>query len=228
METKEYRFGRLNCLCCRNEASEDVAYVLYPMDFLGSWIEKASELYGTSIVVITGMDWDNDLTPWPAVGVPKGSLDFKGLASDFLHELTSDVIPSIERELGLTDGLKSRTLVGVSLSGLFTLWQWAQTDFFRNIATLSGSFWYDGFVQWIVGRQFAGKSGKCYMLLGEDEPHSANRTFSKVGACTEEIVAYLRRQGIDVDYDTVPGNHYQYPIERLDKAFTSIFSKPQD
>lgn len=36
-------------------------------------------------------------------------------------------------------------MAGVSLSGLFALWQWLMNDTFRNIISLSGSFWYAGF-----------------------------------------------------------------------------------
>ena len=61
------------------------------------------------------------------------------------------------------------------------------------------------------------------MLLGDDEPRSRNQLFSAVGKCTDEIVGYIRRQGVDITYRTVPGNHYQYPIERLDMAMSAIY-----
>ncbi len=65
--------------------------------------------------MITGMDWDNDLTPWKAKGVPSGSADFKGLAPQFLSFLKERLIPEIEKELNVSSGVE-RTLAGVSLS----------------------------------------------------------------------------------------------------------------
>lgn len=61
-----------------NKSADRICYVLYPLDSLEEWIEEAAQKFGVSIAVITGMDWNNDLTPWPATGVPPGSPDFKG------------------------------------------------------------------------------------------------------------------------------------------------------
>ena len=221
MKTEKYSFGKLNCLCCGNPDSDKAAYILYPLNRLEKWIAPAAEEFGTSIVIITGMDWDNDLTPWPATGVPAGAPDFKGLAQEFFDKLTQEVIPALETAMNLRNDVE-RSLVGISLSGLFALWQWPQSEFFRNIATLSGSYWYEGFVEWVSRQSFSGKTGKCYMLLGEEEPRQGNAAFSRVGDCTEEIAARLRRQGVESTYETVPGNHFQYPIERLNRAFAYL------
>lgn len=210
-------------MCCRNDASEKIAYILYPLGDMDAWILNAADRYGVSICCISGMDWNDDLTPWPAPGVPKGDPDFKGRGPQFLARLTGSLIPEIERRLGIA-GKPERTLIGISLSGLFALWQWPQSDFFDNIATLSGSYWYEGFVEWVERQAFSGKRGVCYMLLGEDEPHVRNNVFRRVGDCTEKIVGYLRRQGVDVTYNMVPGNHYQHTLERLDRAMHHIFT----
>lgn len=222
MEIKKIPFGNLTCTCFSRPGSGRVAYVLYPLEAMDSWIAQASERYRSSIVVISGMDWDNDLTPWKAPGVPEGSPAFKGGAGEFFNRLTEIVIPSIEHSMDL-DAAPERTLIGVSLSGLFALWQWPQSDFFRNIATLSGSFGYEDFVQWVSQQPFTDKTGLCFMLLGEAEPRSRNPIFATVGKCTGEIVDYLRRQGVRITYKTVEGNHYQYPLRRLDMALSHIY-----
>lgn len=222
METEKISIGALHLLCAVNPGASDIAYILYPMDNLQDWASGAAERYGVSVVVVTGMDWDDDLTPWGAPGEPQGSPAFKGLAPGFLDTLTHDTLPALEQRYGI-DGSVTRSLVGVSLSGLFALWQWPQCDMFRNIATLSGSFWYEGFEQWVMSRSFSGKKGRCYMLLGKEEPFSPVPAFRKVGVCTEKIVGYLRRQGVDVTYDIVPGNHFQFGLQRLDKAFTHLY-----
>lgn len=221
MKTEVFPVGTLQIRTAINSESKKIAYILYPMDVLGEWIAPAARKYGVSIAVITNMDWDNDLTPWTAPGQPKRSPDFEGKSPEFLKTLTGSVIPEIDRRYSLQKDIE-RTLVGVSLSGLFTLWQWPLSGMFQNIATLSGSFWYDGFEQWVLRQSFSGKNGKCYMLLGEEEPHSKVPAFRKVGVCTENIVEFLRRRGIGITYDIVPGNHFQYGIERLNKAFENL------
>lgn len=222
MKTEIYNIGSLQIHSAINPECDKIAYILYPLDMLEKWLEPAAERYGVSIVAITNIDWDNDLSPWPAPGQPKGNPDFEGNAPEFLATLTKVVVPEIDRRFSLPRNIE-RTLVGVSLSGLFTLWQWPQCGIFRNIATLSGSYWYDGFEQWIFHQSFSDKKGRCYMLLGEEEPHSNNPAYRKVGVCTENIVGYMRRQGVHITYNMVPGNHFQYGIERLNKAFDNLF-----
>lgn len=218
-----YRIANLKIVSVM-ESTERICYVLYPLDCLGEWIEEAARKFGVSIAVITGMDWDDDLTPWPAKGEPPGSPGFKGKASGFLSTFITEVIPAIEQRMDLTDRIE-RTLAGVSLSGLFALWQWMTKDTFHNIICLSGSFWYDGFVAWIKSQYVPEKTGKAYFLLGDLEAKTKVKAFRPVQADSIEIVRYLHDNGIDDVFELVPGNHYQYGEQRLDRAFTWMFRR---
>ncbi len=221
--TQTIEIGGLHCLCSSSRRKDSVAYILYPMDMLEGWIEPAAEKYDTTIVVITGMDWQNVFSPWPAPGVPKGTPAFKGESPEFLQLLQQTVIPQLEHSLGMAPDVE-RTLVGVSMSGLFSLWQWMVCDTFTNIASLSGSFWYEGFLEWMKSRPIPAKSGKGYFLLGDQESKSNVTAFNSVGENTQEILALLRAAGIDTVFQSVPGNHYADPIPRLNSAFTDIYS----
>ncbi len=213
----------LQCLCSTVERKDRIAYILYPMDMLSNWIDAASQKYDTNIVVITGMDWQNVFSPWPAPGVPKGTEDFEGKSPEFLKKLQDDVIPQIEKALGITPNVE-RSLVGVSMSGLFALWQWMVCDTFANIASLSGSFWYEGFMDWMKSIKIPAKTGKGYFLLGDKESKSKVKAFNSVGENTAEILSLLKNAGIDVEFESVPGDHYSDAIPRLNKAFAALYS----
>lgn len=204
------------------ESADRMCYVLYPFDGFGYLIEEAARKFSVSIAIITGMDWDDDLTPWEAPGEPPGCPDFKGNAAAFLKKLVTEVVPETEKRLGINAGVE-RTLTGVSLSGLFTLWQWMTNDTFHNIICLSGSFWYDGFVGWLKSQPAPKKTGKAYFLLGVLEAKTTIKAFQTVQTDTEDIVAYLHSHGINDRFELVPGNHYQYAEERLIRAFTYMF-----
>lgn len=204
------------------ESADRICYVLYPFDSNWELVEELAHKYDLSIVAITGMDWDNDLTPWHAKGEPPGSPDFKGNASKFLSTLLNEVLPETERRLGINEKAV-RTLTGVSLSGLFTLWQWMTNDTFQNIISLSGSFWYDGLVEWIKSQPVPKKTGKAYFLLGNQEAKTNIKAFQPVRTDTEEIVKYLHAGGINDLFEIVPGNHYQYGQQRLEHAFFRMF-----
>ncbi len=204
--------------------TDRICYILYPFDGLSGWIEEAAEKFGVSIAAISGMDWDDDLTPWPAKGEPPGCPDFRGRADAFLAQLKNRVMPEVERRLGIAPDAEL-TLAGVSLSGLFTLWQWMIDDTFDNVISLSGSFWYDGFVEWVRSRPVPKKSGRAYFLLGDKEARTNVKAFQSVQTDTVEIVNYLHAGGIDDRFDLVPGNHYQYGGQRLTRAFTWMFGE---
>ncbi|MDE7119899.1 MAG: hypothetical protein K2O10_04755, partial [Muribaculaceae bacterium] len=191
MMTQTIESGTLHCHCCTQANTGIIAYILYPTDLLSGWIAPAAEKYNVSIVVVTGMDWQNVFSPWPAAGVPKGSADFKGESPEFLKRLQCQLIPQVESAIGVRADVE-RTLVGVSMSGMFALWQWMLCDTFKNIASLSGSFWYDGFTDWIKKRQIPQKNGKAFFLLGDQESHSKVKAFDSVGQNTAEIISLLK------------------------------------
>lgn len=219
---RNYKIADLQCLCSSVIRKDKIVYILYPMDFLSGWIESAAERYGVTIVVITGMDWQNVFSPWKAPGVPKGDPDFKGESPEFLKLLQNEVIPGIENSMNLGSPI-DRTLIGVSMSGLFALWQWMVCDTFTNIASLSGSFWYEGFVEWIKSQPIPHKNGKAFFLLGDQESKSKIKAFSSVVIDTNEIITILNKAGINTMFRCVPGNHYSDPIPRLNLAMISLF-----
>lgn len=219
---KTIKIDDLTCLCSTSVSKSKMAYILYPMDILDNWIEQAAESYGATIVVVTGMDWENVFSPWAAPGVPKGDPDFKGEAPEFLELLQEKVIPEIEKNLQIDEDVE-RTLFGVSMSGLFALWQWMNCDTFKNIASLSGSFWYEGFIDWMKRIDIPHKSGKGFFLLGDQESKSNVKAFNSVGVNTESIIALLKEAGISVEFQSVPGNHFANPIPRLEMAFGALY-----
>lgn len=217
----------MHCLCSDCISDSKIAYILYPMDgFLDRWIDIAAKKYGTAIVVITDMDWQNVFSPWPARGVPAGSPDFKGESSEFLNMLQHSVIPNIESALGYRAN-PERTLIGVSMSGLFALWQWIICDTFTNIACLSGSFWYEGFMDWFKTHPVSHKDGAAFFLLGNQEAESSIREFQSVGVNTATIIDFLKKEEVKVMFQSVPGNHYSNPISRLDTAFSALYIHPE-
>lgn len=213
--------GDLDCMCSLVERHDRIAYILYPMDMLSGWIDRAAAFYDTNIVVITGMEWIDAFSPWPAKGVPKGCPDFKGESADFLHRLQTEVLPVIESRTGM-DASVERSLVGVSMSGLFAVWQWLVCDTFHNIVSLSGSFWYVNFVAWAERQHIAQKTGLAYFLLGDREEHAKVKAFQSVGVDTQMIISLFRSHGIRTEFQSVPGNHYSDPIPRLNKAFAAL------
>ena len=68
---------------------------------LSEGLERLAEKYGVSIVVINDVNWNDDLTPWPAEGVFKKAKPFRGQATAFLDKLTREIIPEAEENMAV-------------------------------------------------------------------------------------------------------------------------------
>ncbi len=215
----------INGLRCDVErgARPEICYILSYSPLDEGWMQQTAMMYGCSVVVISGMDWNNDLSPWQAEGVPSGSAPFMGDAGRFLYALRQAVMPEVERCVGLQVEPR-RTLVGVSMSGLFALWAWLSGDLFDDAGSISGSMWYDGFVEWVERQSVDNKNGKVFLSLGKGEMRSCG-AFGSVYADTVAIADFLRSHGVAVDFVTGPGNHFAPIYPRLDTAMRSLFSQ---
>mgnify|MGYP000935431324 CR=1 FL=1 len=98
----------------------------------------------STIVKVPVNEWDDSLTPWAAPGLYHGDADFKGEAAVTFEELLDEAVPAIERAEGLAPA--KRAICGYSLGGLFALYAFVHSDRFSACGCLSGSVWYEGWV----------------------------------------------------------------------------------
>lgn len=218
------RVGHLICDCAY-AASSRICYILTPVRLDKKRLEQWCNLYETTIISVHGMDWDNDLTPWVAPGVETNDADFEGKASDFLSFLCATVIPKVETSLHGQPPTE-RILVGISLSGLFAVWAWMNGDDFTHIGSISGSFWYDGFTEWL--EQHAGttcKRGHAYFSLGDKEGIHGNSRYHTVVTDTECVIRTLQKSGISAQFETTSGTHFAPIYPRMEKVFTYLLKR---
>lgn len=201
-----------------------VCYMILPEGIKGDLcdgLKGLSEKHGISIVVIEDVNWNDDLTPWPAAGVFKKAKPFGGKAAVFLDKLTHEIIPETERDLGIEDA--ERTLLGVSLSGLFAVWAAFNTDAFANIISLSGSLWYDGFVEWMKEQTPSPQLKKICMLLGEKEKNAKEKRMATVEERTLDAANILRAKSqATVTCELVEGTHFSPILPRMERAMMTL------
>lgn len=207
------------------QPTNKICYMILPQGIkedLTVGLGKLSEKYGVSIVVIGDVDWNNDLTPWPAEGVFKKAKPFGGHAALFLDKLTCMIIPDAEKQLGIEDA--ERTILGVSLSGLFALWSMFKTDAFTNIISISGSLWYDGFVGWIEQQMPSTLVKKVCMLLGEKEKNAKDKRMATVEEKTIAAADFLKEKtDTSITLELVEGTHFSPIMPRLERAFEVVY-----
>ena len=182
-------------------------------------VELAND-FAVNIIAITVENWDNALTPWPAKGVFPRDADFKGEAASTLRQIKNSIIPEAEKRLGFSD--PGRWLAGISLSGLFAVWAWAQDDTFHDIASISGSFWYDGFTDWLSERKLDLGGRFAYLSLGDKEGLTHVARYKPVVEKTALVEQILRRNGAEVVFEQTEGTHFAPMLPRLRKALAQL------
>ena len=198
-----------------------ICYIILPERLKESekpWLDRMAETLSANMVVISDLEWETDLTPWKAPGLKTG--EFAGKAQAFLDILSNDLIVNVESSLRLNR--PERHICGISLSGLFALWASCRKDIFIGVASVSGSFWYDGFKEWISENR--PNAEKFYFSLGEKEKDSKNPRLASVDEVTKHIYGLLNTVGADVRFEYNEGNHFGPLIERIEKAITNILS----
>ena len=201
-----------------------ICYMILPegiREDLGVGLKALADKYGVSIVVIPDVNWNDDMTPWPAEGVFKKAKPFGGRAASFLDKLTNEIIPEAENGLGVVNA--ERTVMGVSLSGLFAVWAGFNTHAFTNIISISGSLWYDGFIEWMEKQTPSPCLKKVCMLLGEKEKNAKDKRMATVEERTHAAANILKSNSqAAVTFELVEGTHFSPILPRLDRAFLSL------
>lgn len=173
-----------------------------------------------NLLSIGNLQWDHDMSPWYCEPIMKGDAPCTGGALAYLDLLVSRILPEA---LDKVQGTPAYTgIAGYSLAGLFALYAMYQTDVFDRVATMSGSFWFPGFKNYVFTHTMKRKPEKVYLSLGDKEARTGNKVLNTVQSNTEEIVEYLRRQSMKVEWELNPGNHFQQAALRSAKGIAAL------
>lgn len=198
------------------------ASVIYVVDAPEHPLDIASLATGrkTNVVTLPVRDWGDSLTPWPAPGLYRGEPDFGGRATETLAELCDLVIPDIERCEGFRPS--SRAICGYSLAGLFALFALLHSDTFCACACLSGSVWYEGWVDYLRSSHTDLTGQFAFLSVGTKEKRAARPILHGVQDNMEDCARILEAHGCTVRYQTGPGGHLQFVSERFDAGLGKL------
>lgn len=182
--------------------------------------EKLFAGFDCTVVYVVIDDWDNQLTPWPAKGLYRGDADFRGEAPKFLEVLLRELIPAIEREEGLSP--QKRAIAGYSLAGLFSVYAFANCDVFQAAASMSGSFWYEGWVDYVTSLNLDKQGCRAFFSLGDKECKAKEKILHSVQENTEITIRALESWGVKVQHHLVSGGHFDNIEARLQEGFAVL------
>ena len=219
MEIKELQFGHRRV--CLYQLVQGNAPLVYSIDYHenGQLLLEACKQVGCSgfnLVTISGLHWNQELSPWPIETVVAKNDNFAGMADQWLPLLTGEVLPQVEQLLDAPPAW--RCLAGYSLAGLFAVWTAFQTDLFTRILSASGSMWYPGWLEYAHEHQLAAPLQGAYLSVGEQESSSRNAVLQTVGERTQALAALMAERGIPSKFELNPGNHFKNPPLRVVKG----------
>ncbi len=176
-----------------------------------------------ALAAVGGLDWERNMTPWPAEPATRNEAPYAGGAGAHLAWILAEALPAVERELASAGiEVSYRVIAGYSLAGLFALWAPWQTGAFARAASASGSLWYEGFLEYAAGQEPIRVPDAAYLSLGSKEHRTPNRLMRHVRERTEQMAGLLRGLGARTTFELNPGNHFQDPDLRMARALLSV------
>ena len=182
-----------------NTFGEEGAQVRAEMDRLGC--------PDCSLAAASGLAWDRDLSPWAAPAIRREEEPFAGGAGDYLRWMTGTLRPAVRAVLPGDPCWEG--LAGYSMAGLFAVWALCQTDVFRRGASMSGSLWYPGARDYLLGHLPQPAPDCFYFSLGSKESKTRNPALRTVEEDTRAVEAFYREKGIPTTFQLNPGNHFR-------------------
>ncbi len=193
-----------------------------PIVYLNTFAEEGGQVYQAlqgrncpdfTLVAISGLDWNKDMSPWAAPSVFKEEEPFTGGAEAYLRLLTEKIVPEAEKKA--PDGISWRGLAGYSLAGLFAVYAMYYTRLFSRAASASGSLWFPHFKEYVFSHEMAAEPDCLYFSLGDRECRTKNPCMKTVQDDTEAIEAFLREKGVETVLQMNPGSHFKDAAERM-------------
>ncbi len=166
-----------------------------------------SEINCDNICLISfkDVDWNRYFSPWPYDR-------FTGEGDITINELLNS---TIEDEF---------YVAGYSLGGLMALYLMTKTDKVKSCASVSGSLWYPGLVEYLNNIPISKR--RIYLSLGNKEANTKHQLMKTVGDKTEEVCRMLEKNNT-VFFEYNEGNHFFMAKQRLLKGIDYILKGEQ-
>lgn len=200
----------------------------YPVVYLNgdkstySLLEKADFLSEISYIII-GIISENrldELTPWPSPSLHPKFPDFGGDGDNYLKYIETKIKPEVDLIYRTLTAPESTGIAGYSLGGLISIYAAFKTNCFGCIVSMSGSFWYPGFVPYTIDRLVKNPEAAVYISSGDSE--GVGHKDIKKDAVTytknifDNLVLNLTSDRVTISWDE--GGHHANTYERYKDA----------
>lgn len=167
------------------------------------------------LVSITGIRWDEELSPWAHSPIVAKNDHFTGEADGYLQLLENKIVPYVRT---IVPNGKCNMLHGYSMGGLFALYAAHHSQLFDAYVAPSASVWYPDFVSYVREHDFINIPKCIYLSIGSLESRTKNVYLSKTESNMEELYHLYKERQVTAIFERNPGNHYKDVPMRIAKG----------
>ncbi|WP_134685099.1 alpha/beta hydrolase [Brevibacillus migulae] len=186
-----------------------------------------------SPLILVGIEPFNRLdeyTPWPAPALDNRFADFGGQGAAYLEFVVEVCKPFIDKHFQTDPRAEMTAIIGKSLGGLISLYAlYLYPHVFRKIASISGSFWYPGVIEYMKEQPIDGRMHRLYLDVGSMEGWGKENIQKEMVARTKEAYALLEESGNfqrGLHFTVEEGAEHQLPFfaKRFPHALKWLYS----
>lgn len=170
---------------------------------------------------------DAEYTPWPAPSAFSRGEAYPGQAGQYLKILENEIKPQIDSRYPTLPGPVETALCGYSLGGLCALYAAFSCGTFGRIASVCGSLWYPGWIEFVREGRPVGELSALWISLGKKEVKPTHPLLSKTGAAalqTDALLAPFAQRKSLVWHE---GGHFTGAAQRMAQALCWLFLKEE-
>ncbi len=177
------------------------------------------ELQGCIFVGIKPDNRNDEYSPWFAKAVTAGFSDFGGQGARYLAFLVKELKPYIDEKYRTMRNPENTAIAGASFGGLISMYAaYLYPEVFGRIASISGSFWYAGFIEFMRSADIVHFGRRIYMDVGSLEGTRKDNEQRNMVAKNQEAYAILLDKGFSQ-------NHCQFVTHEGEDHGHSFFLK---
>lgn len=167
------------------------------------------------IVAIHPINRLDEYTPWPREALDPKFPPFGGLGDEYLSFLTETIKPYIDNKYNTIPDPSSTGILGFSLGGLISVYAAYTKKEFGIIGSLSGSFWYDGWLDYLEAKTAWNPNLKIYLSSGRNEGlNKDNRRKKAAEATIATAMSLSKLVGHEIQIRWDDGGHHDLRLER--------------
>lgn len=198
-------------------ARKQAGKVLYILCFDREDGERVGKRLAPLCQTICVIKEEGDFSPWAGESLWPGE-KWGGGAGELLSALEKRIIPAAEEEWHLK--VEHRLLAGYSLAGLCAMYAAYVTGCFDAFACVSGSLWYEGWIEFAAANVLNDPSAPVYISVGSKEKNTRNPRMARVEDSMQAYMKILKEQQRErpVIFELNPGTHFTDPEGRIRKG----------